>query len=244
MGRVYLSAAMACLSVSLVACYWAVRQTNRETIPAGFWPEEFLIECGGCHQGDLIAREVVFKNTLPDAVTVTDVATGCSCMQSALTERKVPPGGTTTLRVQWDVGARRNQQRTRLTLIYQRKNGGYESTGVELKAFVVPDINYEPDTIDFDGTRSIAKFVSFTAGRRKAFRLLEATVNHAAFKAGIEPDGCSVRVQYDATILGAEGPNINLTVATDSEVERVIAIPIRCRTAGVDDTPRAMPTTK
>jgi hypothetical protein len=217
---------LVCLGAAAIAVYTATGDRELPIQP-GVFADEPVLDFGELAQGDVRDAQFRLVNRHPEPIEVLGVATGCSCMESALSDRQIPPGGRFTLDIKWSVGIRRGRLADAVHVYYRTASGGRHMADLRLAANVIPDIHYAPDVLSFDADRPGTAVVRFTPGRRDPFALASASVSQAAFRAELDAARAEVTVTFDPEGWIDIGSDPWLTVETDSERQRRIDIPLR-----------------
>src|SRR5579875_3266169 len=136
-----------------------------------------------------------------------------------------------SIQAEWDVGARRGQSNTEMTVVAALADGSLTATNLWMTATVVPDIVYEPEELKF-APDSPPQMVTFSPGRMKEFTLKRAYCTHRALEARLLPDGSHVEVVYHSDALLEEVPTLYLMVETTSPHEPVCHIPLTAKRRG------------
>ncbi len=204
---------------------------QREEPASGLIAVEPVHDFGELLQGDKAACEFELVNRFEQPLTIRNVIKSCDCTKAECSRQELAPSERMSIQAEWDVGARRGQSNTEMTVVAALADGSLTATNLLMTATVVPDIVYEPEELKF-APDSPPQMVTFSPGRMKEFTLKRAYCTHRALEARLLPDGFHVEVLYHADALLEEVPTIYLMVETTSPHEPVCRIPLTAKRRG------------
>lgn len=189
---------------------------------------ERVHDFGELSQGDKAACEFELVNRFEQPLTIRNVIQSCDCSKAECSRQELAPSERMRIQAEWDVGTRRGQSSTEMTVAAAFADGRLTATNLEMTATIVPDIVYEPEELKF-APDSPPQLVTFSPGRMKEFALKRAYCTHRALEARLLADGSHVEVVYHADALLEEVPTIYLMVETTSPHEPVCHIPLTAK---------------
>ncbi len=228
MPRWILLMAVVVFSAAAMACAF---MAEREEPAEGLIAVEPVHDFGELSQGDKVACEFELVNRFDQPLTVRNVIKSCGCTKAECSRQELAPSERMSIQTEWDVGTRRGQSSTEMTVVAALADGRLTATNLEMTATVVPDIVYEPEELTFDPD-SPPHVVTFSSGRMKEFALNRAYCTHRALEARLLSDGPRVEVVYHAEALLEDVPTLYLMVETTSPHEPVCRIPLTVKHRG------------
>ncbi len=225
-----LFAGLSAFCLSAVAAYHSMTPP-RADVPAftGLVAESVALDFGEQPQSETVTRSVKLKNTSPTTINIIEIGRGCSCTETKLDKLALSPNEEATLAVAWNLGVRRGETADRIDILHRVAPDRLSLLTLALKARVLPDILFEPSTVEFDSEIPKSVTVQFRPGYLSSFKLLEAGASHAGFTAKLDVEKQRVVLEIDPNNPSAGGSGLHLWVKSDSPREPRIVVPIAVR---------------
>jgi hypothetical protein len=198
----------------------------RQPIPEKLLAVEPVLKLGERSQGEVIDAEFVLVNHCKCDIEIVNVVKSCSCSAYELAKSSLQSGEKTTLKVKWRTHASRGDFYSDLAIVYDKSDGGRDTSRVRLEADVVPDIRYEPVRLSFETGKKGEQVVAFFPGHQPDVTVVRAYCTHRAFQAQMHADSSGVRVTFDPALWPPDGPRVDLVVETTSPNEPVCRLPL------------------
>lgn len=188
-------------------------QPPREVEPAGPSPrlvlEEDLVDFGRMLDTRAIMREVGFRNDGDADLEILNINSTCGCTVGELQQKIYKPGEGGTLKVTFDPKNRQGQNHTTVTIVTNDQNRPV--AGLEVKAFVVPQVLVEPPMVALGDMRRgelAGRLVSVT-GLSSDFDIIATDVE------GVEGVVVKVLGAEQIEVEGVPGRRVDLEVYVD-----------------------------
>lgn len=187
---------------------------------------------GTVGQGDNVRGEFTLTNGYSEPIEIKTVLTGCSCQIPVVSRKHLAPGQETKIEVVWLIGSRRGAVTYPLWVLHTIPN---EPTGADgrlelrMAANVIPDIEYAPTKLAFEGGRAATERVALIPGRLASFRVRFVYSNSQAFSVRHLEASNEIEVRYTPNGELDYGTGLHIAVETDSKHEPTMRIPISVR---------------
>ncbi len=153
-------------------------------------------------------------NYFSQDVEIVDIVKGGSCSDALFSTKLLRPRERGSLAITWKTGSSRGRHGINVNIIYKLENSEEIYKTLRVEANVVPDIEYEPKDVVFDGTKPEKKSVRLRPARMDRFVVAKARCNHPAFKAHVSGNAVDVIFDCDTPVY-ANGLSPVLILETD-----------------------------
>jgi hypothetical protein len=182
---------------------------------------------GEVDQHVTLVTQFQVKNESSNTITVESIVKGCSCSETEISPKTIPPGESGILRVRWQVGNRRGLCSEGLSLLYCMDGTQYHATPIEIRATVQPTIIANPGLIEFGASVRSTVRVEMSNRLGGAFRILKAIGSHPAIRVQTDIATNVVDVTFDPSEKGWDSHLLIIKVLTDCERESEFLLPVR-----------------
>lgn len=179
MPRWILLVVVVSFGAAAMACAFMAQQ---EEPARGLIAVESVHDFGELSQGDKVACEFELVNRFEQPLTIRNVIKSCDCTKAECSRQELAPSERMTIQAEWEVGTRRGQSGTEMTVLAALPDGRLAATKLEMTATIKPDIVYDPEELKF-APDSPPQIVTFSPGRMKEFALNRAYCTHRALQA-------------------------------------------------------------
>lgn len=219
-----------CASVSLAS--FAVALLGERQSGLVITPRQH--DFGQVRQGDQLHFAGTIMNNTGESVRLLRMLTSCRCtVADEIAGRRLKPGGSLPVGVEWDVGASRGDVSTTILIEYDGvdASGGVTSyfTTARLAAFVKPDYYVDPERLIFHAAEGDSEVsLEFRSDVEPAVELVSVTSNHRAFSPAL--DNSVITVTFDAAVWRSVGlvvPELRLKTTSLAAPEFVVPIAVK-----------------
>ena len=184
---------------------------------------------GPVRRGEVVTAKFEIKNGYPVPVVIGPISKGCSCSHAEVSAKTIPPGGSATLTVVWNLRGKRGSSSEAVSVTYRGPGGvaGYQAVHVAADVYGV----VEPvDNVIRVGSKAPVAEVEFVSRVGRKFALVGATTNHPSLTATVLHDRRRVRVTFDPDVSGRESGRLRMVAVTDAVEDREIEVTIEIST--------------
>lgn len=200
---------------------WLARAEQPEAFAAKAASHDF----GRLRQGDVVEHDFELVNNFRVPVTIHSVTETCSCAHVHWPRTPVAPGGSALVNVGWKVGARRKKSGEVVTVFFSTGDGERERLPLEMRADVIPDMDYEPERAEFHSDVDRVK-IEFRPNGDPACRVTGIWSTRRAFAVKLSPDARVADVSFDRSLWDGTSNDAKLTAVTTSRHEPYLWIPL------------------
>lgn len=116
--------------------------------PEAFFAVEPVIDLGELEQGQTVEGTFTLVNGLREAVSIRGFTESCSCTVPVPKQIHYAPRDEEQVVVRWKTGAARGDVSVAVWMDYATASGERGALTLELKAHILPDVEYYPGTKD------------------------------------------------------------------------------------------------
>ncbi len=187
---------------------------------------------GTLRQGTTDKAVFHLQNVGQKEIEISRVLSSCSCTVTEIPNKRIMPGGSTPLEVEFSTGIARGNKKSDILVSYY-VDGEDQSYNLPLsiKAFVEPDVDFIPKQLVFTEGVTESKTVILKTKYIPKLEITETYCTQEAFNViaktfDSKDNSCQVEVKYDSNRWTLKNGEASLKIKTNSINEPIIRIPI------------------
>lgn len=237
-GRLFLFGFPALLMAGASLSIWAYLSPRNSTAAAHSSPEPGLYfdrttaDFGQVETGTTVSTRFTVTNRYAEVIEIKKVAGGCSCQSASIDKNRLEPGECATICAEWKIGQVRHRIAESVWVTHTLPASSPQQVGelrLVLQAEAMPEIEYDPEELEFVAGRDTDIAIRLKPGTRDHFKIKRAGFAAPYVEASISELNRVVHVHFDSKLL----PNLRETVKdtliieTDSPIQPLLQIPVR-----------------
>ncbi len=237
-GHFFLFGFPALLLTGLGVSAWTYLTPNNSSVVSTSVPEPGLyfdrttVDFGSVETGTTVQTNFTVTNRYPEAVEIKKVVGGCSCQSASISQNRLEPGETATISAEWKIGQVRHRIAESVWVTHTLPAASPEKMGelgLILQAEAVPEIDYDPEQLEFVAGRDVDIEVRLKPGTRVNFAIKRVGCAAPYIQTSISGDNRVVRVHFDSKLLPKLRDVVKdaLVIETDSPIQPRLTVPVR-----------------